>query len=52
MMVTTVGVILLAVSTTRGTDSEAFLDHGLKQYEEKVVKIGQRHSPVEIKGIN
>lgn len=50
-MVTTVGVILLAVSTTRGTDSEAFLDH-LKQYEEKVVKIGQRHSPVEIKGIN
>lgn len=52
MIVGIVGVTLMAVSTTKGTDSNSYLDDVLEQYEEKVMKIGQRRSPVDIKGNN
>lgn len=40
----------MAVPTTTGTDSEAYLDHVLKQYQEKVGKMGLRRIPKDIKG--
>ncbi|CAB3233448.1 unnamed protein product [Arctia plantaginis] len=39
----------MAVEHTIGTNTEAYMDRVLQQYREKVVKTGQRRTPVKIK---